>query len=166
MAELSVFGSILPQIDTMGTDNATPERRSLLPSLQEGISQKLLHDSIPPNPGTENSKRDLGYQEATTEHNIGDCTTHSSPVDEGAAENFCVDEREWPAEKEKIILGPFDYIMQQPGKDLRKLFIQAFNCWLRVPEENLAVIIKIIAMLHTASLLYAYPETRPMLGLY
>ena len=60
---------------------------------------------------------------------------------------------EWSREKEKIVLGPFDYMYGHPGKDIRKQLIAAFNAWLRVPEENLAIITKVVGMLHTASLL-------------
>ena len=60
----------------------------------------------------------------------------------------------WPAEKEKILLGPYDYMFEQPGKDIRKQLISAFNRWLKVPEQSLAIITKVVGMLHTASLLY------------
>ncbi|KAK2751557.1 geranylgeranyl pyrophosphate synthetase [Onygenales sp. PD_40] len=59
----------------------------------------------------------------------------------------------WSSDKEKILLGPYDYMLQQPGKDIRRQFIAAFNRWLQVPEESLAIITKVVAMLHTASLL-------------
>jgi geranylgeranyl diphosphate synthase, type III len=61
----------------------------------------------------------------------------------------------WPAEKEKILLGPFEYLYGHPGKDIRSQCIAAFNEWLRVPDAKLAVITKVVGMLHTASLLYA-----------
>ena len=60
----------------------------------------------------------------------------------------------WSAEKEKIVLGPFDYMYDHPGKDIRKQLIGAFNAWLKVPEESLVIITKVVGMLHTASLLY------------
>ncbi|PGH08551.1 geranylgeranyl pyrophosphate synthase [Blastomyces parvus] len=59
----------------------------------------------------------------------------------------------WSPQKEKILLGPYDYMVQQPGKDIRRQFIAAFNRWLNVPEESIAIITKVVAMLHTASLL-------------
>lgn len=66
---------------------------------------------------------------------------------------------QWSAEKEKIVLGPFDYLYDHPGKDIRKQLIAAFNAWLKVPEESLLIITRVVGMLHTASLLYAisYP---------
>jgi geranylgeranyl diphosphate synthase type 3 len=59
----------------------------------------------------------------------------------------------WSPEKEKILLGPFDYMFGQPGKDIRAQLIAAFNSWLKVPERSLSVITKVVGMLHTASLL-------------
>ncbi|KAI5797482.1 geranylgeranyl diphosphate synthase [Peziza echinospora] len=59
----------------------------------------------------------------------------------------------WNADQEKIILDPYVYLSKHPGKDIRTLLMQAFNVWLQVPEESLAVINKVVGMLHTASLL-------------
>lgn len=59
----------------------------------------------------------------------------------------------WTDEKEQILLGPYEYLVQQPGKDIRKQMIAAFNAWLKVPEDSLAIITKVVTMLHTASLL-------------
>ena len=60
----------------------------------------------------------------------------------------------WTEEKEKVILGPYEYLFNQPGKDLRTQMIDAFDTWLKVPEKSLAIITKVVGMLHTASLLY------------
>ncbi|KAI5287814.1 geranylgeranyl pyrophosphate synthetase [Ascosphaera aggregata] len=59
----------------------------------------------------------------------------------------------WSGQKEKILRGPYDYLVQQPGKDIRRQFIEAFNGWLRVPDESLKIITDVVVMLHTASLL-------------
>jgi geranylgeranyl diphosphate synthase, type III len=59
----------------------------------------------------------------------------------------------WTAEKEKMVLGPYDYLVGHPGKDFRTQMITAFNRLLRVPEASLAIITKVVGMLHTASLL-------------
>ncbi|KAK5116144.1 hypothetical protein LTR62_008470 [Meristemomyces frigidus] len=59
----------------------------------------------------------------------------------------------WSLENEKIVLGPYEYLRKQPGKDLRTLFIAAFNEWLLVPPAKLERIQDIVRMLHTASLL-------------
>lgn len=59
----------------------------------------------------------------------------------------------WSSKNEKILQGPYDYMHQHPGKDVRSQLIQAFNSWLQVPPESLAIISKVVTMLHTASLL-------------
>jgi geranylgeranyl diphosphate synthase type 3 len=59
----------------------------------------------------------------------------------------------WTEEKERILLGPYDYLVGHPGKDVRSQFIAAFNKWLKVPEDRLEVITRVVGMLHTASLL-------------
>lgn len=59
----------------------------------------------------------------------------------------------WSGDKEKILLGPYEYLDAHPGKDIRSQLIAAFNEWLEVPPESLEVITKVIGMLHTASLL-------------
>lgn len=59
----------------------------------------------------------------------------------------------WSATKEKVLLGPYDYLFAHPGKDIRSQLIMAFNEWLDVPAESLEVITKVVGMLHTASLL-------------
>ncbi|OJJ68391.1 hypothetical protein ASPBRDRAFT_133371 [Aspergillus brasiliensis CBS 101740] len=56
-------------------------------------------------------------------------------------------------QREDIIRGPLDYLLKSPGKDIRRKFIQAFNEWLLIPEEKLAIIADIVGLLHTASLL-------------
>jgi geranylgeranyl diphosphate synthase, type III len=60
---------------------------------------------------------------------------------------------EWSASKEKIIMGPYDYLMAHPGKDIRSGLIKAFDEFLHVPPMSLAVIQKVVGMLHTSSLL-------------
>ena len=59
----------------------------------------------------------------------------------------------WSSDKEKILLGPYDYLFAHPGKDIRAQLIAAFNEWLEVPPESLEIITKVVGMLHTASLL-------------
>ncbi|PHH50171.1 Geranylgeranyl pyrophosphate synthase [Ceratocystis fimbriata CBS 114723] len=59
----------------------------------------------------------------------------------------------WTPEKEKAVCGPFDYLYAHPGKDFRAQLIRAFDVWLEVPAESLAIITQVVGMLHTASLL-------------
>jgi geranylgeranyl diphosphate synthase type 3 len=65
----------------------------------------------------------------------------------------------WTQEKERILLGPYDYLYGHPGKDIRSQCIAAFNLWLKVPPERLDVITRVVGMLHTASLLYLHAYT-------
>ncbi|KXT11534.1 hypothetical protein AC579_6572 [Pseudocercospora musae] len=59
----------------------------------------------------------------------------------------------WSTEKENILKGPFVYLESHPGKDIRSQMINAFNEWLQVPHASLHIITRVVAMLHTASLL-------------
>ncbi|EPQ52777.1 terpenoid synthase [Gloeophyllum trabeum ATCC 11539] len=60
---------------------------------------------------------------------------------------------QWSPEDEERILEPYKYITSTSGKDIRTRMINAFNLWLDVPEDKLAVIGRVIGMLHNASLL-------------
>jgi len=73
-------------------------------------------------------------------------TAYDALIHQGAAS--------WSPDKEKILFGPFDYLFGHPGKDVRAQLIAAFNAWLQVPKESLAIITKVVGMLHTASLLW------------
>ncbi|CAG7846589.1 Geranylgeranyl pyrophosphate synthase Short=GGPP synthase; Short=GGPPSase; AltName: Full=(2E,6E)-farnesyl diphosphate synthase; AltName: Full=Dimethylallyltranstransferase; AltName: Full=Farnesyl diphosphate synthase; AltName: Full=Farnesyltranstransferase; AltName: Full=Geranylgeranyl diphosphate synthase; AltName: Full=Geranyltranstransferase [Serendipita indica DSM 11827] len=59
----------------------------------------------------------------------------------------------WSPAHEAILLEPYTYMTSQPGKDFRTKMTAAFNDWLKVPEEQLSLIAKIVQMLHNASLL-------------
>ncbi|KAI9893947.1 MAG: geranylgeranyl pyrophosphate synthetase [Vezdaea aestivalis] len=50
----------------------------------------------------------------------------------------------WSADKEKILFGPFDYMFDHPGKNIRTQLIDAFNSWLKVPAGSLEVITKVV----------------------
>lgn len=60
---------------------------------------------------------------------------------------------DWTPQKEKIILGPYDYLFAHPGKDIRSSLIKAFDAFLRVPSNSLDIITRVVGMLHTSSLL-------------
>lgn len=60
---------------------------------------------------------------------------------------------QWSENNERILMGPYDYMLQHPGKDIRRQLIHAFNAWLEVPAESLEIINNVVAMLHSASLL-------------
>ncbi|XP_053393023.1 geranylgeranyl pyrophosphate synthase-like [Mercenaria mercenaria] len=54
---------------------------------------------------------------------------------------------------EKILLDPYLYICQIPGKRIRGKLALAFNHWLKIPDDKLQVIGEATQMLHNASLL-------------
>ncbi|KAL4142890.1 hypothetical protein QTP88_005283 [Uroleucon formosanum] len=56
-------------------------------------------------------------------------------------------------ETDEKLLQPFTYIMQVPGKQIRAKLAHAFNYWLKIPSDKLAVIGDIVQMLHNSSLL-------------
>ncbi|KAG0249476.1 geranylgeranyl pyrophosphate synthetase, partial [Mortierella polycephala] len=51
------------------------------------------------------------------------------------------------------LLEPYTYISSNPGKEMRTELIEAFNFWIKVPPHDLAIITKVVKMLHTSSLL-------------
>ncbi|KAK7077987.1 Geranylgeranyl pyrophosphate synthase [Halocaridina rubra] len=55
--------------------------------------------------------------------------------------------------QDQILLQPFTYVLQVPGKMIRSKLAQAFNYWMKIPEDKLLAISEIIHMLHNASLL-------------
>jgi len=52
-----------------------------------------------------------------------------------------------------ILMEPYEYLLQVPGKDIRGKLIDAFNLWLHIPDNVLLDIKTIVTMLHNASLL-------------
>ncbi|KAK3370282.1 isoprenoid synthase domain-containing protein [Podospora didyma] len=81
-----------------------------------------------------------------------------------ATEDFSFNaKRTWSEEKEKVLMGPFDYLSEHPGKDFRSMLVNAFNAWLEVPQESLEVITKVVGMLHSASLLVDDVEDNSLL---
>lgn len=56
-------------------------------------------------------------------------------------------------EQDEILLQPFVYIQQIPGKKIRAKLALAFNHWLNIPMEKLSAIGEIVQMLHNSSLL-------------
>lgn len=61
------------------------------------------------------------------------------------------DERD--ARQEQILKEPYNYILQVPGKGVRLKLSQAFNYWMKIPEDKLEIIAEVTQMLHNASLL-------------
>ncbi|XP_071808314.1 geranylgeranyl pyrophosphate synthase-like [Asterias amurensis] len=55
--------------------------------------------------------------------------------------------------QDRILLEPYTYILQVPGKEIRVKLTKAFNYWLKIPAEKLEKVSEITQMLHNASLL-------------
>lgn len=60
---------------------------------------------------------------------------------------------DWSPSNENALLEPYTHISSVPGKDIRSQMIAAFDSWLKVPEDKLITISRVISMLHNASLL-------------
>lgn len=77
--------------------------------------------------------------------------------------NFIGGRKSWAADKDRVIMGPYEYLNEQRGKDFRSQLIAAFNTWLDVPPASIEVITKVVGMLHTASLLIDDVEDNSLL---
>ncbi|CAO3667290.1 unnamed protein product [Umbelopsis vinacea] len=56
-------------------------------------------------------------------------------------------------DNDPVLLAPYNYLTGHPGKSIRSKMIQAFDYWLQVPTKSLCIIIRVVEMLHNASLL-------------
>ncbi|KAJ3010264.1 geranylgeranyl pyrophosphate synthetase [Thoreauomyces humboldtii] len=54
---------------------------------------------------------------------------------------------------DSVLLEPFLYLTENPGKEIRTKLLEAFSLWLKVPAAKLKTIREAVEMLHTASLL-------------
>ncbi|XP_063969404.1 geranylgeranyl pyrophosphate synthase-like [Lytechinus pictus] len=55
--------------------------------------------------------------------------------------------------QEMILMEPYNYILQVPGKQVRTKLSRAFNYWMDIPEDKVKKISEVVQMLHNASLL-------------
>ena len=55
--------------------------------------------------------------------------------------------------QDKLLLQPMLYLLQIPGKNVRKKLLSAFNVWTRVEDDKVRQIGELVQMLHNASLL-------------
>lgn len=60
---------------------------------------------------------------------------------------------QWTDENELMTTGPFNYLNENKGKQLRTTLIHSFNNILHIEDQKLEIISNIIELLHTASLL-------------
>ena len=56
-------------------------------------------------------------------------------------------------EVDDLLLEPFRYLQQVPGKNVRGQLIDAFQVWLSIPADVVVVIKRVVEYLHNASLL-------------
>ncbi|KAK6525320.1 hypothetical protein TWF694_005463 [Orbilia ellipsospora] len=54
---------------------------------------------------------------------------------------------------EEIALAPCEYIASLPSKKVRKMMVEALNCWYQVPKQSMDIIESVIDQLHTSSLI-------------
>ena len=54
---------------------------------------------------------------------------------------------------ENILEEPYQHIAQIPGKEIRTLLIDAFDQWMNIPKDKVALIKEVTKILHNASLL-------------
>ncbi|KAL8798343.1 MAG: hypothetical protein Q9182_006749 [Xanthomendoza sp. 2 TL-2023] len=158
--------------DSFPSPNAIPPRTSstglyssfqpVQPMVRPTSPTKPVLSPVPESNWIAPTKKPNGLPHSTTspasdppqDHN----NSSSHDVDPAPASS-----QDWPAHKEHILLGPFDYMMNHPGKDIRKQLIAAFNAWLQVPPSSLEIITRVIGMLHTASLLIDDVEDNSLL---
>jgi len=63
------------------------------------------------------------------------------------------EELNWDNLQDRVLLEPFEYVCQIPGKKIRTKLIQAFNLWLQIPDSKNSLIGEVVEMLHNASLM-------------
>ena len=49
---------------------------------------------------------------------------------------------------QSVLLEPYTYICNKPGKDVRGILMDVFQSWLKIPEEKLSA-----TLLHTAMIM-------------
>ncbi|KAG1774804.1 farnesyltranstransferase [Suillus placidus] len=59
----------------------------------------------------------------------------------------------WTEAQESALLGPYTYIIANPGKKVTDELVEGFNLWLNVPKDKLAVVKRVVGLFHNASLL-------------
>lgn len=115
--------------------------KSVLKPLPEDSWIAQRHHSLPPQPSPPVSDQPSGLNRRHSKRK-------SHP------ENLLPSKMgDWTPQKEKIILGPYDYLFAHPGKDIRAALIKAFDAFLHVPPRSLDIITRVVGMLHTSSLL-------------
>lgn len=135
----------------LASPGAIPPRTS---STNGPFQPKPALPPLPPLPESSwLSSRHSSLAAPTSSANIDHIATSSPPTITATATNHVIDNPPWSPAKETILTGPYDYLDSHPGKDIRSRLIGAFDAWLHVPAPALAIITRVVGMLHTASLL-------------
>ncbi len=136
--------------------NAIPPRTSSTGySVPHPPSKSVLHPLPESNWLRQNSQRHRKTSSATANPLTG-MQSDGPPPDPArfaTEDHNIIIQKQWTAQKEKIVRGPYEYLNSIPGKDFRTLMVNAFNAWLEVPKESLDIITRAVGMLHTSSLL-------------
>lgn len=138
--------------------NAIPPRSSSTsaPTGIKSVHYAFLYKPSQKNPGGEGDKSSRHHRSDRTSNsvNISNLTSSSYSTSKFSRNDMSFHgKNSWSTDKDNILLGPFEYLDAQPGKEIRSQLIAAFNQWLEVPSESLEIITKVIGMLHTSSLL-------------
>lgn len=165
--------AIPPRTSSQNIPNAVKHRSSVLRPLSEDAwisqSKKTKHSHNSAELVYNSTSPTMSNSHANPLANPNNAYSHSYPTPapmsshppdplKGMGDDLIYRRRStWTDEKERILLGPFEYLYGHPGKDIRSQLIAAFNKWLAVPPERLEVITRVVGMLHTASLLYDHP---------
>ncbi|CAN9232035.1 hypothetical protein CUC08_Gglean001555 [Alternaria sp. MG1] len=157
----------LSEIDWLGQSKKSKTSHSADPlnapfqpqSLQHPWPQTMASQLNSP-PRTEHTDMDSPMDNAQAAVSLEATTNYPTPLSPPSEHAKDIGEEliygngvAWTEAKERILLGPYDYLYGHPGKDIRSQCIAAFNLWLKVPSERLEIITKVVGMLHTASLL-------------
>ena len=142
--------------ETSQAPNAIPPRRS---STHHARGSSNASDQAMAKPTLRAVPGGSWVAQSHKTHSLLDSSSDNPPrsINGGVETAIHANGTTWSQEKEKIVLGPYDYMEDHPGKDIRKQFISAFNAWLRVPKQSLEIITRVVTMLHTASLLFVHP---------
>lgn len=150
--------AIPPRSSSYGLVNGVKHRSSVLRPLSEtdwlSQSKKTKHSHS----STTSLRNSYSQQMNPLQPHTHSYPTPRSPPPpdplKGIGDDLIYGNRTWTQDKERILLGPYDYLLGHPGKDIRSQLIAAFNKWLKVPADRLEVITRVVGMLHTSSLLY------------
>ncbi|KAL4915386.1 isoprenoid synthase domain-containing protein [Aspergillus aurantiobrunneus] len=93
-------------------------------------------------------------------------TSHTRPV-KNPEKRLCFNDRtpiyKPSADRDRIVLAPYNYVAGLPSKKERETLIQNLNKWFKVPTPGFEIITSIISTLHQTSLMFDDIEANSML---